>query len=106
MILEIIWTTHAIERAGERFGFLPEIKIPNGMIQLIGARTDEGKKFRLGYGDVVYICVRVGDKVKIVTVQRKNNDNPRSLSNIARSSKVAAGSKRRCDRSEEADAGY
>lgn len=102
MNIRVIWTQHAIQRAGERFGFLENIKIPNGMIQLIASRSDDGKKFRLGLGDVVYICVKSGDSVYIVTVQRKKNDTSRGISSAQGPSRVAKGSKRRSYRSKEA----
>lgn len=100
--MTIIWTKHAIERVGERFGFDSSIQIPNEMIGILGETATEGKAFNLGCGDVVYVCVRHGNVVKIVTVKRKNNDNPRSIQNPPRPPGMAKGSKRRSGRSGEA----
>lgn len=69
--VKIVWTTHAIERVGERFGFDSSIKIPNEMIVRLTESSVDGKSVSIGFGDVVYICIRSGSVVKIVTVQKK-----------------------------------
>jgi hypothetical protein len=73
--MRIVWTAHAIERVGQRFGFSKEIQIPNAMMFRMGRNGVDGQKFRLGCGDVVYIFVKDGDVLTIVTVHRRENEN-------------------------------
>ena len=67
----VVFTDHAIERVGERFGFTDEIKIPTGILQVLGSSAAQGKKFRFRHGRVIYICQRQKDKVVVLTVMSK-----------------------------------
>jgi hypothetical protein len=72
--LEIRWSQHAIERAVKRFGFDESIKVPNGLMQQIGARKNVGEDFRIRVGMVIYICARTHDCILVVTVMKHNKN--------------------------------
>jgi hypothetical protein len=78
--LEVVWTNHAIDRAGQRFGFDPKIRIPNRKLGLVGATKAEGEEFDVHSGKVIYGCIRTNDIVLIRTVMnfkpKEVNDEP------------------------------
>jgi hypothetical protein len=80
-MLSIQWTKHAIERAGERFGFDKRIIIPNRVMVKVGLETPEGEKFTVRRGKVTYVCQRVEDSVKVVTVYERGRDDSEGLEN-------------------------
>lgn len=65
---KIQWTKHAVNRAGERFGFRSDIVIPNRVILKQAADLPDGTEFRVKRGRVVYVCKLDGDTVWIITV--------------------------------------
>jgi ubiquinone biosynthesis protein COQ9 len=75
-MLSIQWTQHAIERAGERFGFDKRIIIPNNVMVKVGLETPDGDNFTIRRGKVTYVCQRVADAVKVVTVYEKGLATP------------------------------
>jgi hypothetical protein len=70
-MLSIQWTKHAIERVGERFGFDKRIIIPNRVMVKVGMQTPEGENFKVRRGKVTYVCQRVEESVKVVTVYER-----------------------------------
>lgn len=67
--MRITWTSHAIERVEQRFGM--DKSIPTEMMVAMGKKADDGQKFRLGCGDVVYIFVKDADVLTILTVHKR-----------------------------------
>jgi hypothetical protein len=68
--LAVIWSDHAIQRVGERFGFNNKIRIPNEKIGLKGLEYGIKEEFEVHSGLVIYGCVRVDNGVLIRTVFR------------------------------------
>jgi hypothetical protein len=67
-MLAISWSNHAIERVHERFGDLPDIEIPTGIIQAVGVRKAIGETFHVKQGLVTYKLARVDSGVLVITV--------------------------------------
>jgi len=70
-MLTIEWTKHAVERAAQRFGFDKRIIIPNRVMVKVGLETPDGQNFIVRRGKVTYVCQRVEDSVKVVTVYER-----------------------------------
>lgn len=68
MELPIHWTGHAIQRAGERFGYDKRIIIPNRIIRKAALEVEEGTEYRVRRGKVTYVCKREANGVVIITV--------------------------------------
>ena len=75
-MLRIEWTKHAVERAAERFGFDRRIIIPNRIMVKVGLETPDGDNFTVRRGKVTYVCQRLADAVKVVTVYEKGAATP------------------------------
>ena len=69
----ITWTDHAILRIKQRFGLKREIPDPSKFVFAICKNAEDGQKFRLAVGDVVFIFVKYQYEAIIVTVHRNGN---------------------------------
>ena len=68
--LRIVWTNHAVLRAMRRFRHDPPREIPVRAISDEGRRKRAGDEWKVRDRGVVYVCVREGDSIVIVTVYR------------------------------------
>ena len=73
--MKIAWTDHAILRVKQRFGLKREIPDPSQMVFALCKNADDGQKFRLAVGDVVFIFVKYQYEAIIVTVHKNGNVN-------------------------------
>ena len=69
------WTSHAVERVRQRFGFDDSIKIPNKQIIERGLSITPGCRYRVRYGGVCYVCHRLSTRVLVITVYRARRRN-------------------------------
>ena len=70
--ISVVWTKHAIQRAGSRFGFDEKIRIPNRLFIKQALRVQDGQQFKIRSRGIVYVCVLEKTVVKIITVHRDN----------------------------------
>jgi bifunctional DNA-binding transcriptional regulator/antitoxin component of YhaV-PrlF toxin-antitoxin module len=71
--MKIAWTDHAILRIKQRFGLKREIPDPSKFVFSICKNAEDGQKFRLAVGDVVFIFVKYQHEAIIVTVHKNGN---------------------------------